>query len=166
MSAARKIKDETALTIDQIVGQRLKVKRTILGLSQDALGKLVGLTFQQIQKYESGKNQLSVRRVLEFARVLNTDASYFFEALASAPAGLINKSGKRGGGNVSVLPAMGLAEDEGIGFVYDLASKNDISDREILEHMRVFISIEDAHFRKQITDLAKSWGRKNTGNRP
>lgn len=72
--------------IDIHVGQRIRQRRVLLGMSQTGLAKTVGLTFQQIQKYERGSNRTGASRLFEFARVLDVPVSYFFEGLdGSAP---------------------------------------------------------------------------------
>lgn len=70
--------------IDVHVGQRVRLRRTLLGLSQNQLGKAVGLTFQQIQKYESGMNRISASRLFDFARLLRVPIAYFFEDAGAA----------------------------------------------------------------------------------
>jgi transcriptional regulator with XRE-family HTH domain len=67
--------------IDVFVGNRVRLRRTLLGLSQETLGKAVGLTFQQIQKYERGANRIGASRLYEFGRILDVPISYFFEEM-------------------------------------------------------------------------------------
>lgn len=67
---------------DVHVGQRLRQRRTLLGMSQTALGHAVGLTFQQVQKYERGSNRIGGSRLYEFAIVLRVPVSFFFEEMA------------------------------------------------------------------------------------
>ncbi|MBI3506200.1 MAG: helix-turn-helix transcriptional regulator [Proteobacteria bacterium] len=69
--------------IDIHVGKRLRERRTILGLSQQEIGRLLGVTFQQIQKNERGTNRMSASRLYEAARVLDTTVQYFFEDMPS-----------------------------------------------------------------------------------
>ncbi len=69
--------------IDIHVGQRLKQQRVRLGLSQGALGKTVGVTFQQIQKYETGSNRVSASRLHELANVLAVGVGFFYEGSGS-----------------------------------------------------------------------------------
>ncbi|MGB4058038.1 MAG: helix-turn-helix transcriptional regulator [Alphaproteobacteria bacterium] len=64
--------------IDELVGQRLRIRRSLLGISQTALAESVDLTFQQIQKYEAGKNRISSGTLYKFARNLGVSVSYFF----------------------------------------------------------------------------------------
>ena len=66
---------------DVYIGQRLKLRRTILKMSQDELASMVGVTFQQIQKYESGANRISASKLFVFSKILNVDISFFFEGL-------------------------------------------------------------------------------------
>src|SRR5689334_7298461 len=65
--------------IDAMVGARVRQRRTLLGLSQESLGEAIGLTFQQVQKYERGANRISASRLFELARVLEVPVSYFFD---------------------------------------------------------------------------------------
>ena len=65
--------------IDKHVGRRVRWRRRELNFSQEKLGELLGLTFQQIQKYEKGVNRISAGRLFEMARVLDTNISYFYQ---------------------------------------------------------------------------------------
>ena len=76
--------------VDAHVGKRLRLRRGLMGWSQERLGNAIGLTFQQIQKYEKGTNRISSSRLYEFARVLDVPASYFFDDL---PADLVPVAG-------------------------------------------------------------------------
>ena len=67
--------------IDVHVGARLRARRTLVGLSQTALGNAIGLTFQQVQKYERGANRVSASRLYDFSQVLGVDIAYFFDEL-------------------------------------------------------------------------------------
>src|SRR5260221_10865872 len=69
--------------VDIHVGQRMRQRRTLLGMSQTAVATAVGLTFQQIQKYERGSNRISSSRLFEFAKVLDVPVSYFFDEMPS-----------------------------------------------------------------------------------
>jgi transcriptional regulator with XRE-family HTH domain len=79
--------------IDVHVGARVRQRRILLGMTQTALGKAVGLTFQQVQKYENGGNRISSSRLFEFAKILNVPVSYFFDEMAPGLA-----TGRRKGG--------------------------------------------------------------------
>ncbi len=69
--------------VDVHVGARMRQRRTLLGMSQEKLGTAVGLTFQQIQKYERGSNRIGSSRLFEFAKVLDVPVSYFFDEMPS-----------------------------------------------------------------------------------
>lgn len=71
--------------VDVHVGNRLKLRRTMIGMSQDKLGQAIGLTFQQIQKYEKGTNRIGASRLYQFATVLNVPPGWFFEGLEGQP---------------------------------------------------------------------------------
>lgn len=74
------MENKTPNHLDIHIGHQLRLRRKLMGLSQADLGKLVGLTFQQIQKYENGKNSISARRLYDFARVLGVSPMYFYDA--------------------------------------------------------------------------------------
>lgn len=67
--------------IDEHVGKKLKLRRINFGLSQQELGKLLNITFQQIQKYEKGVNRVSSGKLYEFSKVLGVPVTYFFEGI-------------------------------------------------------------------------------------
>ena len=70
--------------IDIYVGKKLRMRRTLLGMSQTDLGQALGLTFQQIQKYEQGSNRIGSSRLYDLAKVLDVPITYFFEELEEA----------------------------------------------------------------------------------
>ena len=70
--------------IDIHVGHRVRLRRTLLGWSQEKLAQALGLTFQQVQKYERGANRVSASKLYEIARTLQTPVTYFFDGLADA----------------------------------------------------------------------------------
>ncbi len=77
--------------VDVHVGLRIRLRRKELGVSQEKLAEAIGLTFQQVQKYERGSNRISASRLLEFSKVLDVSIPYFFDempthALAGGPA--------------------------------------------------------------------------------
>ncbi len=75
--------------VDVHVGARIRLRRTLLGMSQEKLGEGVGLTFQQIQKYEKGTNRVSASRLYQFGQALNVPVSFLFDALDSPSIGPI-----------------------------------------------------------------------------
>ena len=118
------------------VGSRLRLRRTLLGLSQGKLGEAVGLTFQQIQKYERGANRVGASRLYALSRVLDVPVAFFFEEM---PAEISGKG----------VP--GLAEGPQVGFSADPLAK-----RETLELVRAYYRIKDPNVRKRLFNLAKS----------
>lgn len=73
-------------SIEQHVGRRIRERRTLLGLTQQQLAELIGVTYQQAHKYERGINRISAARLYALARVLGVDANFFFEGLGDSPA--------------------------------------------------------------------------------
>ena len=73
--------------IDRHVGLRIRLRRKELGISQERLAEAIGLTFQQVQKYERAANRVSASKLWEMARALNTTIGYFYEGLPSEPDG-------------------------------------------------------------------------------
>jgi transcriptional regulator with XRE-family HTH domain len=76
---------KSANQIDAIVGKKIRARRVAAGVTQDSLGKALGITFQQIQKYESGTNRVAAGRLYEIANLLNVPVTYFYEGLHHAP---------------------------------------------------------------------------------
>ncbi|MCP4392941.1 MAG: helix-turn-helix transcriptional regulator [Alphaproteobacteria bacterium] len=72
--------------IDIHVGERVRLRRTLLGISQEKLGKAIGLTFQQIQKYERGQNRIGASRLWSISKVLNVPVDFFFEDMEACTA--------------------------------------------------------------------------------
>jgi len=70
--------------VDAHVGERLRIRRSLLGISQDKLADAIGLTFQQIQKYERGFNRISAGRLYRFSKILNVDVQYFYDGYEGA----------------------------------------------------------------------------------
>lgn len=75
--------------IDIHVGQRLRLRRTLLGLSQETLGEAVGITFQQLQKYERGANRISASRLFNLSQVMGVPVTFFFDDLPTAESTLV-----------------------------------------------------------------------------
>ena len=121
--------------IDVHVGARLRLRRLAVGLSQERLAKSIGITFQQIQKYERGTNRIVASRLHDLARVLDVPIGYFFSDMAEG-----------------TLPASApKAREEATAFGHDL-----MEDRETLELVRSYYKIADPRIRKRLFDLVKS----------
>lgn len=129
--------------VDIHVGRRLRLRRTILGMSQEALGNTIGVTFQQIQKYERGINRIGSSRLYEFGEILKVPVSFFFEEF-STPENLANN------GSANLSAASGLAEESDDSFQHE-----QIASRETLEMVRAYYKIKDPTLRKRIFELVK-----------
>ena len=130
----------TPRPVDVHVGARLRQRRTLLGLSQEKLGEAVGLTFQQIQKYERGANRIGASRLYQLSNVLDVSVSYFFDEMP----GEVQKT--RG-------DYAGLAQADDI----ETSQTNDpMARRETLELVRAYYKIEDPKVRKRVFELTKS----------
>jgi transcriptional regulator with XRE-family HTH domain len=131
--------------VDIHVGQRMRQRRTLLGMSQTAVATAVGLTFQQIQKYERGSNRISSSRLYEFAKVLDVPVSFFFDempsnALTGRP---MSGRGRKGFGEAAT------PFDQG---------KDPLIKRETLELVRAYYKIRDSRVRKRIFEMVTTVG--------
>src|SRR5215510_5057699 len=133
--------------VDVHVGARMRRRRTLLGMSQTKLGDAVGLTFQQIQKYERGSNRIASSRLYEFAKVLDVPMSHFFDEMpANALVGRpMSGRGRKGGG----------FGEPGTPFEQE---KDPLIKRETLELVRAYYKIREARVRKRIFEMVKAVG--------
>ena len=122
--------------IDIHVGSRIRLRRTMLGMSQEKLGEALGITFQQIQKYEKGTNRVGASRLQNISSILNVPVSFFFE---DAP------------GESSSSGSSGLAEASSSNYVVDFLSSS-----EGLQLNRAFVKIGDPKVRRKLVDLVKA----------
>jgi transcriptional regulator with XRE-family HTH domain len=139
--------------IDVHVGKRLRLRRTLLGMSQERLGELLGLTFQQVQKYERGVNRIGSSRLFELGHILDVPVSFFFDDLPEASFGAF--AGAAGG-----LGGPGLAEERA-GFEHENDSLP-LDKRETLELVRAYYRIADPAVRKRLFELAKALANLET----
>lgn len=123
--------------IDIHVGSRVRQRRTLLGMSQEKLGDALGLTFQQVQKYERGANRIGSSRLFQLSQILDVPVSYFFDEIPATPSGGIP----------------GLAEAPSEPFETEQLAR-----RETLELVRAYYRIGDPQVRKRIFELVKSVG--------
>src|SRR6201999_854901 len=79
--------------IDVQVGNRVRIRRMLIGMSQEKLGDLLGLTFQQVQKYEKGVNRIGAGRLYEVARILNVPVDFFYEGVSANRVGANDTDG-------------------------------------------------------------------------
>lgn len=124
--------------VDVHVGARVRLRRTLLGLSQEKLGESLGLTFQQVQKYERGANRIGASRLYDLSRVLDVPMSYFFEDMGADVASLSPRH---------VTTDIAEVTEESI---------DPMSKRETLELVRAYYRIGDPTVRKRVYELAKA----------
>lgn len=143
-SSRGRTSDGSPNPIDVHVGSRVKLRRTLLGMSQEKLGEAIGLTFQQVQKYERGFNRIGASRLFDISKVLEVPIGFFFEEMDEKVA---EKSPRK------LATVQGLAE-EPVSFTYDPMSK-----RETLELVRAYYRIPDRSVAKKIFELVKTLSR-------
>jgi transcriptional regulator with XRE-family HTH domain len=120
-------------SIDTEVGSRVRMRRMSIGMSQEKLGDMLGLTFQQVQKYEKGMNRISVARLIEITKILGVDVHFFLDGVTSTKS------------------ASGFAEDTPPTYVADM-----MSTPEGLQLVRNFTGIKNPKVRKSIVQLVAS----------
>ena len=140
MSKATNKKTDNANPIDVHVGQKLRARRILLGMSQDELAKNIGITFQQIQKYERGANRMGASRLYEIAKTLNSTVSYFFEGVEPTKRAPIGFSEK----------------DQALFEADDVMTR-----RETLDLVRAYYKIQDPKLRHQIMEMAKAMAKSS-----
>ena len=134
MSAIR-----TPKPVDMHVGSRVRMRRLMLGISQEELADALDLSFQQVQKYEKGTNRIGASRLEDISRFLQVPIAFFFEG-------------------ASVASAVAASEED----TRSLALMDDfVSSREGLRLARSFTQIEDEDVRRRIVDLVQAIGSKN-----
>jgi transcriptional regulator with XRE-family HTH domain len=134
--------------IDVHVGSRIRLRRTLLGMSQERLGEALGLTFQQVQKYERGVNRVGASRLFDLSRVLDVPISFFFDDMPDSLAHSL-------GPPLSRRPTGFTETPDGFG-------DDTLSRRETLELVRAYYRITDPAVRKRVFDLIKSMGPAET----
>ncbi len=137
-------KESRPSPIDVHVGSRIRLRRTLLGMSQERLGEALGLTFQQVQKYERGVNRVGASRLFDLSRVLDVPISFFFDDMPESLASTYGSNTSR--------RATGFSEMQD-GFTDDALNR-----RETLELVRAYYRITDPAVRKRVFDLIKSMG--------
>lgn len=128
--------------IDVHVGSRVKLRRNMLGLSQEKLGEALGLTFQQVQKYERGANRIGASRLLEIARVLEVPVAFFYDDVDPVRAPPIPKD----------QDEVGWRDPE----------NDQLARDESIELVKCYYAIQDERTRRRLFDLAKAlWEADN-----
>jgi transcriptional regulator with XRE-family HTH domain len=131
--------------VDIHVGGRLRLRRTLLGISQEKLADSVNLTFQQIQKYERGANRMGASRLYELGNILDVNISYFFDDM---PKDVQNTKGTF---------AKGMSDQ-----VQAKLDADPLTRRETLELVRAYYKITNPSVRKRLYELIRSIGKVNS----
>ncbi len=126
--------------IDLHVGARLRQRRTLLGMNQTNLGDALGLTFQQVQKYENGTNRISASRLFVLSGVLDVPIEFFFDDMPTAVAA---SSPAQSGGKAKKPPSY---------------KPDPMAKRETLELVRAYYKITDPEIRKRVYEMTKTLG--------
>jgi transcriptional regulator with XRE-family HTH domain len=133
---ADKVNKKKPNPTDTHVGSRIRLRRNMLGMSQEKLGENLGITFQQIQKYEKGTNRVGASRLQAIADILGVPVAFFFEDLPGHDAAAGNR---------------GFAEDSSASLAMEFCTSS-----EGLQLNRAFVKITDVKVRRRIIDLVKS----------
>ena len=128
---------KTPNPIDVHVGGRVRLRRMLIGMSQERLGELLGLTFQQVQKYEKGTNRIGASRLYQISQYLGAPVQFFFEDIA-------------GDGAAPQAAAEGFAERDSAPFVMEF-----VSSAEGIDLNRAYARIADTRVRKRILELVR-----------
>jgi transcriptional regulator with XRE-family HTH domain len=121
--------------IDKHVGSRVRMRRMMLGMSQEKLGDALGLTFQQVQKYEKGTNRIGASRLQQISQILQVPVAFFFEGAPNIPSGPGRDS---------------LHEAPSPAYVSDFLATSDG-----LALTKAFTKISDSKLRRRIVDLVE-----------
>jgi len=129
--------------IDIHVGARVRLRRNLLGLTMQTLAKAVGVTYQQLQKYEWGVNRIGASRLFNLSQVLDVPISFFFDDLSPAAAGAGRKR-----------RAKGFSEASATALDFDV-----LSNRETIKLIRAYYRVTDPQLRKRVLDLLEAIGK-------
>lgn len=122
--------------VDIHVGGRLRMRRMLVGMSQEKLGESLGLTFQQVQKYEKGTNRIGASRLYKISQILSVPVNFFFESI---PVSENSES------------QFGFSENSSDNFAYDF-----MNSAEGFQLGQAFSMIKDVRIRRRIIDLVRS----------
>jgi transcriptional regulator with XRE-family HTH domain len=124
--------------MDIHVGSRVRLRRMVIGMSQEKLGEKMGLTFQQIQKYEKGTNRIGASRLFQLSQIMDVPVQFFFE---DAPLHVANRH----------AAVAGFHESKTEAFLLDF-----LNSRDGLELNRAFVKITDPKVRKRVVELVRA----------
>ncbi len=133
--------------VDVHVGARVRVRRTLLGMTQTNLGDAIGVTFQQVQKYENGANRISASRLFDLSQILDVPIEYFFDDMPADIAASSLATKKRG--KAKKPPSY---------------EPDPMAKRETLELVRAYYKIGEPQIRKRLYELTKALGTAASGS--
>ena len=131
----RTIKDDGPDPIDRYVGSRVRARRVGIRLSQTKLGEAIGVTFQQVQKYENGTNRIGASNLYKIGKTLGVDVAYFFEGVQEIADSLMP--------DMPEGPLAGIKEDP-------------LTSRDAIEMMHNYFRVKDPNVRKRLTQFVKT----------
>ncbi len=126
---------KTPNPIDRHVGSRVRMRRVLVKMSQERLGDALGLTFQQVQKYEKGTNRIGASRLQQIAKVLSVPVSFFFEGAPSEGSNALT----------------GFEDMSESSYVSDF-----LSTTEGIQLVQAFLRVKDVKVRRRIVDLVEA----------
>lgn len=133
--------------VDIYVGAKLRAQRTLLGISQTELARAIGVTFQQIQKYEKGKNRVSASKLYEISKLLEVSFSFFLEGFSETEASNGNEAG------------FGMADNGQKAFEAEskVLNLDELMLRpETAKILRAYYSIDDPKIRRHVMEMVKA----------
>ena len=142
MARRRTIKDDGPDPIDKFVGSRVRARRVGLRISQTKLGDAIGVTFQQVQKYENGTNRIGARNLFKISKTLSVEVAFFFEGLDADEE--------------AAKELAGLSEGSQTKFDVD-----PMSSREAIELMHNYFRVKDENIKKKLSQLVKTMAQTN-----
>lgn len=140
-------KESRPSPVDVHVGGRVRLRRTLLGMSQERLGDALGLTFQQVQKYERGVNRVGASRLFDLSRILDVPISFFYDNMPE-------QIGVSGGGPSQPSRAVTGFSEQQAAFGQD----SNQTSKETADLVKAYYRITDTSVRKKVYDLMKSMG--------
>jgi transcriptional regulator with XRE-family HTH domain len=140
MTREKKYSTENPDPIDIHVGAKVRTRRSLLGMSQERLAAALGITFQQVQKYETGTNRMGASRLYNISRVLGVPVAYFFDGMALA---------------ISGAASLQVAEKSASNDLTTLLER-----KETVDLLRAYYAIDDETLRKHLLDIVKGFAKK------
>ncbi len=133
--------------VDTHVGTKVKSRRLMLGLSQEELAGAIGLTFQQVQKYERGTNRISVSRLVDISTALKTPLEYFLD------------------GTIAIAQGKKISLNRGFADApQDALEPDPLTKRDVMELIRAYQNIRTPQLKKQLLEMAKAMAKPDTEN--